>query len=302
MCSEGFPLLLGFPAAKYLFPRQTFALGAVISNNKQFPKKHAMNSCWHWHRSANFVSTPFSVWSCGSRRRIGWREPSIGYLLKFIWCTMIAFVVSYPSYYLHNSCFSCHAHASLGYVPMLAFFFGVSRYLDGPSVSRPIDSFLLWFPFAIKPSPLVAVNVSNFCSCFVILVPLTSSKCLFYILNSLAIGKSHLIIVSTYIKEAVMLIKSRKPAPRENPMLISSKSFSLCHRVGCTSGPGWVSFKGCWARVGNPSSWGGGEVNCARVWYAGLVLIAALWFRLYFEIGMRWGSSEQRTRLLPCIS
>lgn len=135
------------------------------SNNKQFPKKHAMTSCWHWHRSAKFVSTPFSVWSCGWRRRIRWREPSIGYLLKFIWCTMIAFVVSYPSYHLHNSCFSCHAYASLGYVPMLAFFLGFSRYLDGPSVSRPIDSFLLWFPFAIKPSPIITEFTISSCCC-----------------------------------------------------------------------------------------------------------------------------------------
>lgn len=125
--------------------------------------------------------------------------------------------------------------------------FGFSRYLDGPSVSKPLESYLLWFPL---PSPIITEFTISSCCCQCFLAPCYSrtshiiSTYQFHDLNSLGIGKSHFIIVSTYVKEAVMLIKSRMTAPRENPTLIGSKTFSL---FGSTPGPGWVSLICCWA-------------------------------------------------------
>lgn len=118
-----------------------------------------MTSCWHWHRSANFGSTPFSVWSSASMRRIRWQERLDGYPSKFMWCSMIAFPISYPcwgftaSYYSHDPCFSCHAHAHLSYVPMLAFWV------------FQISGWPLCFETSRKLSPLISIRhktISNY--------------------------------------------------------------------------------------------------------------------------------------------
>lgn len=176
-------LLLGFPTAEYLFTRQTSAPEAVITSTSQKKKKkHVMTSHWYWHWSANLGSTPFSVWSSAWRRRIRWQESSVGYPLKFICCSMMAFAVSYPCrgfnafHYSHDPCSSYHAYAHLSYVPMLAFWvFHISGYplfrdlstvffFEFPSPSNHLQSSLH------SPSPLVVVV--NFSSRFVLFVPL----------------------------------------------------------------------------------------------------------------------------------